>query len=63
MLPGRLGVPRSKNSGYEKWEACDPAEWTQRGYAIANVDSRGAYDSEGNIRYGHFHKAVLAPWS
>jgi len=29
----------------------DPAEWVGRGYAIVNVDSRGANDSEGNLRW------------
>ncbi|GAB1218324.1 hypothetical protein ATERTT37_007578 [Aspergillus terreus] len=52
-VPGRAGVPRSKLSDYEKFEALDPAEWVARGYAVANIDSRGAYDSEGNIVDGY----------
>jgi hypothetical protein len=51
MIPSRVGVPESGLSKFEKFEAPDPAEWTARGYAIANVDARGVYDSEGNIRY------------
>jgi predicted acyl esterase len=51
VVPGRVGVPKSRVSGFEKFEAPDPAEWTARGYAIVNVDARGVYDSEGNIRY------------
>jgi predicted acyl esterase len=50
-MPGRVGVPVARLSGFEKFEAPDPAEWTARGYAIVNVDSRGVYDSEGDIRY------------
>ncbi|KUL87572.1 hypothetical protein ZTR_04589 [Talaromyces verruculosus] len=51
LVPGRVGVAKSRLSGYEKFEAPDPAEWTARGYAIVNPDVRGAYDSEGNIRW------------
>ncbi|CAK7237813.1 hypothetical protein SBRCBS47491_010158 [Sporothrix bragantina] len=51
MTPGRAGVPRSRTSGYEKFEAPDPAEWTARGYAICNIDARGSWDSQGNIRW------------
>lgn len=46
----RMGIPRSMVSGYESFEAPDPAEWIQRGYAIVNVDARGAFDSEGDLR-------------
>ncbi|KAJ6029759.1 uncharacterized protein N7446_010891 [Penicillium canescens] len=51
VVPGRVGVPVARLSGFEKFEAPDPAEWTARGYAIVNVDSRGVYDSEGDIRW------------
>lgn len=51
MVPGRVGVPANRLSGFEKFEAPDPAEWTARGYAIINPDSRGAFDSEGNLMY------------
>lgn len=51
MLPGRMGVPASWLSGFEKFEAPDPAEWTARGYAMIHVDSRGAWDSEGYLWY------------
>ncbi|KEF55052.1 uncharacterized protein A1O9_08705 [Exophiala aquamarina CBS 119918] len=47
LVPGRVGIPQSKLSKYEKFEAPDPAEWTARGYAIVNVDVRGSWDSEG----------------
>lgn len=51
MIPHRAGIPKSKLSGYEKWEAPGPAEWCARGYAVVNVDARGVFDSEGDIRY------------
>ena len=47
MTPWNLGIPDGTLSGLEKFEAPDPAEWCPRGYAIINVDSRGAFDSEG----------------
>ena len=50
IAPARAGVPDAKLSGYEKFEAPDPAEWVPRGYAIVNIDSRGAFDSEGDVR-------------
>lgn len=48
-MPGRLGIPDDSLSGYEKFEAPDPAEWTARGYAVVNIDSRGAWDSQGYL--------------
>ena len=51
MIPHRAGVAKSTLSGYEKWEAPDPAEWCARGYAVVNADARGVFDSEGHIRY------------
>lgn len=45
----RLGIHRSWTSGLEKWEAPDPAEWIQRGYAIVNTDARGTFKSEGDM--------------
>ncbi|KAK6436230.1 hypothetical protein LTR95_007573 [Oleoguttula sp. CCFEE 5521] len=50
-IPGRVGVPKARLSGFEKFEAPDPAEWTARGYAVVNCDTRGVNDSEGNIVY------------
>ncbi|KAK2027851.1 alpha/beta-hydrolase [Colletotrichum zoysiae] len=49
IVPGRVGVPKGRLSGYEKFEAPDPAEWTARGYAIVNLDSRGSWDSDGDL--------------
>lgn len=49
MAPFRVGLGLEQTSGYEKFEGPDPADWTHRGYAIINVDARGAGRSEGNI--------------
>ena len=49
LFPWRLGIYRSWTSGLEKWEAPDPAEWIQRGYAVVNTDARGTFKSEGNM--------------
>lgn len=43
----RAGVPKDWTSGYETFEGLDPADWCRRGYAIVNVDARGAQFSEG----------------
>ena len=48
-VPWRAGIPKHWTSDLEKFEAPDPAEWCPRGYAIVNVDSRGVFDSEGDI--------------
>lgn len=47
MTPWNLGIPDGTLSGLEKFEAPDPADWVPRGYAIINIDSRGAFNSEG----------------
>ncbi|KAL0261595.1 hypothetical protein SLS55_003025 [Diplodia seriata] len=49
MGPFRCGIPKERTSGFEKFEAPDPAEWVERGYAIINSDARGAGDSEGDV--------------
>ncbi|KAH9203739.1 Alpha/Beta hydrolase protein [Leptodontidium sp. 2 PMI_412] len=49
MAPFRVGLSLDQTSGYEKFEGPDPAEWPQRGYAIVNVDARGAGESEGTV--------------
>lgn len=51
MGPFRCGVSLDQTSGYEKFEAPDPASWCELGYAIVNVDARGAGMSEGNIYF------------
>lgn len=48
MVPWNLGINTTEAlSGLEKFEAPDPADFVPRGYAIINIDSRGAYDSGG----------------
>lgn len=51
VIPNRAGVPQSKLSGFESFEALDPAEWTAGGYAIVNVNARGVFDYAGVIRH------------
>lgn len=53
LVPGRVGVAKSALSGFESFEAPDPAEWTAHGYAVVNVDARGIMKSEGNHRCVH----------
>jgi len=43
------GVKNGDLSGLERFEGPDPAEYCPRGFAVVNVDSRGAGDSEGSI--------------
>ncbi|UZJ53639.1 hypothetical protein CBS101457_002959 [Exobasidium rhododendri] len=51
--PYNCGISPDSVSGYHQFEAPDPAEWTHRGYAVINVDARGAFDSEGHMmRWG-----------
>ncbi|KAJ5693411.1 hypothetical protein N7462_002834 [Penicillium macrosclerotiorum] len=49
MTPWNLGIPDGTLSGLEKFEAPDPVEYVDRGYAMVNIDSRGAFDSEGKM--------------
>ncbi|KAI1842428.1 hypothetical protein JX266_011323 [Neoarthrinium moseri] len=51
MGPFRCGVPLGTTSGYEKFEGLDPADWCARGYAIVNIDARGAGDSDGDLAF------------
>jgi uncharacterized protein len=50
MIPAHIGIPFDWLSDYEKFEAPDPADWTARGYAVVNIDARGSWDSEGDLR-------------
>ncbi len=50
-VPGRAGVPVDAVSGLQKFEGPDPAYWVAHGYVIINPDSRGAYESGGNLNY------------
>ena len=52
MLPicvWKCCVPNSDLSGLEKFEGLDPQTWCPKGYAIVNVDSRGAGNSDGQM--------------
>lgn len=44
-----MGVPPHTVSKMAKFESPDPAYWCYQGYAVANVDVRGAGHSEGNV--------------
>jgi len=50
-MPFRAGVPKSAVSGLQKFEGPDPAYWCAHGYAVLNVDCRGAFMSEGDVRF------------
>lgn len=51
LAPYRMGIPMDQLSGLQAWECQDPAYWVAKGYAIVNADARGAYMSEGDIRF------------
>ena len=44
-----MGVPPHTVSKMAKFESPDPAYWCYQGYAVANVDVRGAGHSEGDV--------------
>ena len=44
-----MGVPPHTVSRLAKFESSDPLYWCYQGYAVANVDVRGAGHSEGNV--------------
>jgi predicted acyl esterase len=44
-----MGVPPGTVSTMSKFESPDPGFWCRNGYAVANVDSRGAGRSEGDV--------------
>lgn len=46
-----LGMNIGALSGLQKFEAPDPAYWCAQGYAVCNPDPRGAYNSQGDIRW------------
>ncbi|RHZ56272.1 CocE/NonD family hydrolase [Aspergillus thermomutatus] len=54
MGPYRIGIPYQCLSGYETYEAGQyhsNAEWCSRGYAIVDINARGAGHSEGNLMF------------
>jgi uncharacterized protein len=44
-------TPDASTSGLQARLAQDPAAWVPHGYAVVNVDARGAYRSEGDLQY------------
>lgn len=46
-----MGIPKERLSGFESFEAPDPAEWVPYGYAIVNVNARGILGSDGDHRW------------
>lgn len=48
-IPWGVGVPQGCLSGLERFEGPDPAEYVPQGFAVVNVDARGAGNSEGSI--------------
>lgn len=44
-----MGVPPQTVSRLAKFESPDPMYWCYQGYAVANVDARGAGHSEGDV--------------
>jgi uncharacterized protein len=51
MFPNRAGVAEGATSGLEKFEGPDPAFWCANGYAVVNVDPRGAFQSAGDGQF------------
>jgi hypothetical protein len=47
--PNRIGIAKSRLSGLQSWEGNDPAYWCANGYAVVQVDARGAFNSEGDV--------------
>lgn len=46
-----IGVPPQTISDMAKFEGPDPGYWCPRGYAVANVDTRGCGRSEGDLKF------------
>ena len=51
LVPGRVGVPQSSLSGSRSSKVQIRRSGTQYGYAVVNVDARGTFMSEGDIRF------------
>ncbi|CAK7205262.1 hypothetical protein SEUCBS139899_008029 [Sporothrix eucalyptigena] len=49
MLVWGIGIPKGTMSGLERFEGPDPAEYVPQGFAVINVDARGAGHSEGSV--------------
>lgn len=62
VVPYRVGVPKSRQSGLEKFEGPDPNEWCMRGYAILDPNARGSFDSEGDLYFFGPKDCTLRQW-
>ncbi|KIW10703.1 hypothetical protein PV08_11667 [Exophiala spinifera] len=51
VVPGRAGIPIGMVSGFQSFEAFDPAEWVKYDYAVVNVDAQGILSSEGHHKW------------
>ena len=68
-----MGVPPATVSKCAKFESPDPLYWCYKGYAVANVDVRGAGHSEGSVHmfthqdredgYDFVEWVAAQPWS
>ncbi len=48
LSPDRAHIRKERCSGLDTFEGPDPAYWVYHGYAVVNVDPRGAVNSEGD---------------
>lgn len=62
LVQGRVGIPKDRVSGFQSFEAPDPALWTSYGYAVINVDARGIFKSEGDIRLAETNPYTYLPF-
>lgn len=73
VFPERAGVPEEWEDGLDKFESVNPGYWVSHGYAVANVDPRGVFASDGDIHllgrqeaedeYDTIEWLAAQPWS
>jgi len=51
LFPSTSGLDNARFTDHYGFEAADPPWWCARGYAIAIVDARGSFSSEGDKSY------------
>lgn len=51
VFPASSGLDKSRMTGDYQFEASDAPWWCKRGYAVAFVDARGSFSSEGDKSY------------
>lgn len=49
LAKSMFGVDAKKLSGFDRWEAADPAFWVANGYAVCQPNPRGSANSEGDL--------------